>query len=846
MRNEDKLTTNHQILDNGLKYIYYKDSSNPIVSLQMYVRMGSNWELPEEAGFSHFTEHLVFKTTRKFPENSISAYASNLGAHFNAYTEFDSTCFYLTLPSKFIDQGLEILSELVMYAQFTQDDFDFEKSVVIEELKEYQNDPEEYFFEEIPKRYFKESPYRNPIIGNIETLTKSTHTDLMKFYRKHYIPQNCYLVITGDIEPEKLHNRVSENFSEWKSGIVDKPEFSMEIDTAKRENIFIQRKLKNDYLAVALPELNENHPGTHSLNIAMKSIAWGKKSRLYNKLYIEEHLISSIRLNSISGILPGMTILLIYPKKSEYIPRIVEIVLDELDNLKRFGLTENELNQQKREILHSHRYSIEYIENIGMSLGSEELVESYKNYMDYPERISSVTRDDILRNVNEVFKDGCIQVIHMGPKKHQLFMKKKQDEIRTISSVDKDHDEFKLSNGMSVFFKRVKGKPTIGLALSMPVSSLLEEKGNKGINHLTSTSLLYGSKNRQYNQILDFCTSNGIVVGSNGSYEATSVNVKCFTDQLENALIILSEILSAPTFPIEHINNIRNSTISALSRSKERPASNAMRLWKEMFFGKNSNLNNRRGTLTDLNKITRQKIINWYNQYYLPSSMQLTIVGDFNFDETRYLLEKNFRDFTSSSDLSIEKISTKLYTNEINFKRNRSGMNQSIINTGGFSVDSGMRKENTGFYCLSYILGGDINSKLFQQLREKMGVAYSVSFDHTALTDIGFFHLYAAVDNRKEKESLDAIYNLLDSSGNGLINGEDLQIAKNAIRGNRLMEDESNLHQAQVISLLNTLGYGYQYYLDRDKRLEEVELDFVKMLAENYLNRDNLKTLIYS
>ncbi len=840
------MITNHQTLKNGLKYIYYKDSSNPIVSLQMYVRMGSNWELPEEAGFSHFTEHLVFKTTRKFPENSISAYASNLGAHFNAYTEFDSTCFYLTLPSRFLEQGLDVLSELVMHAEFTEEDFDFEKSVVIEELKEYQNDPEEFFFEEIPKRYFKESPYKNPIIGNLENLTKCSHNNLMEFYKKHYIPQNCFLIITGDIDPDKLHELVSDTFSPWESGKVNKPEYPMDIDSSPKENIFIQRKLRNDYLAIALPELDENHPGTHSLNIAMKSIAWGKKSRLYNKLYLEEKLISSIRLNSISGILPGITIILIYPKKSEFIPRIIEIVLDEIDNLKKYGLTKNELEQQKREILHSHRYSSEYIENVGMSMGSEELVDNYKNYMDYPEKISSVKKEDILKYVNQVYLDNSIQVFHMGPKKQQFFVRNGVQNVKAILTGNKDHDEFRLSNGMNVFFRRVKGKPTLGLSLSLPVSSLLEEKGQKGINHLTSTSLLYGNKNRQYNQILDFCTSNGIVMGSSSSFESTSLNAKCFTEQLENALNIISEILISPTFPAEHINNIRNSTISALSRSRERPTSNALRLWRQMFFGKESNLNNRKGTLTDLNKISRQQIFNWYKKYYIPSEMQFTIVGDFDFDETRYLLEKNFRDFTSTSIGSLEKIRTKINTSAKDLIKNRSGMNQSIINTGGFSVDAGMRKENTGFYCLSYILGGDINSKLFQQLREKMGVAYSVSFDHTALTDMGFFHLYAAVDNRKEKESLDAIYKLLGAAGNGLIVEEDLQIAKNAIRGNRLMEDESNLHQAQVISMLNTLGYGYQYYLDREKRLEEIELDFIKMLANEYLNPGNLKTHIYS
>ena len=109
-------------LDNGFKVIYAKDTSNPLICMQLYVRIGSAWEEKNEAGFSHFIEHLVFKSTQKFPENTISEKITFLGGHINAYTEYDSTCFYVTLPSAYFKEGMEILAEIAQNVNFNEQD----------------------------------------------------------------------------------------------------------------------------------------------------------------------------------------------------------------------------------------------------------------------------------------------------------------------------------------------------------------------------------------------------------------------------------------------------------------------------------------------------------------------------------------------------------------------------------------------------------------------------------------------------------------------------------------------------------------------------------------------------
>ena len=178
-----KVNVKKHTLANGLKLIVTKDKSNPIVSLQLYVKVGSVYESAEESGFSHLMEHLVFKSTTNFPNNGVMERASFLGANINAYTEYDSTCHYLTLPAKYLEDGLELLAELAGNANFSDADFETEKKVVIEELKQYANDPEEDFIEKIPLYYYEESPYHNPIIGHLDNLERSTPELLRAFYK---------------------------------------------------------------------------------------------------------------------------------------------------------------------------------------------------------------------------------------------------------------------------------------------------------------------------------------------------------------------------------------------------------------------------------------------------------------------------------------------------------------------------------------------------------------------------------------------------------------------------------------------------------------------------------------
>lgn len=822
-------------LKNGFKIIFATDTSNPLICLQFYVRMGSNWEKPAEAGYSHFTEHLVFKSTEKYPANSIMERVTFLGGSINAYTEYDTICFYITLPSTFWQEGLEILSQLTLHPNFNQQEFKSEKQVIIEELKQYKNDPEDSFIEEIADVYFQTNPYKNPIIGNLKNLQKAKYEDLQNFHKTFYSPNNCFLVASGDFDEEKLLNATENYFSNWKKQKFAKPERTELELPDKGRFISFKKNISNDILAFALPDLSERNYESYALSLAMKIFSVGKNSRLYTRLFDEEKLIDMIKLNSMSGVNDGASIIEVMPKKNADLNRIINIFLEELERFCQYGINELELKDHKKEMIFNYRYSFEYVEALASNLGGEEILSGYEKFFAYPEVIEKISMQNLKKIIETYFKREYLYIFHKGK---TLFKKTYQTELQKISLKSKSafnqkkYQETKLSNGMNLLLKKVKGKPTVGVSLSYEVSQLNEDSSNLGINLLSAGLMMYGNEKRNYQQFLNFCTTNGINFGITPQSETTSVKLKCFTEMLPLGLELLADVVQLPTFPADYFLNLKNSYLSNLDRERDYPSYYASRMWKEMVFGKGSNVISRSGFKNTLRTISLKKIKQWYETHYNPRNMSLAVVGDINFDKVLESCEKLFVTNDNGYTKSIQK--PIINSSEDRFQRSYRHQDQSIIILGGFGCNALETQKNTAFHVLAQIIGGETDSLLFNELREKRGLAYSVEFSYSSVRNFGFYNALAIVDKKREEEALEAIKSILQDVKKNGISQVELQKTKNYVRGIRLMEEESVLNQAQTLSVLEAIGYGYEYYKQRELRLNKVTVKDLQDIAEEY------------
>jgi zinc protease len=838
------MIVNSTILKNKLKVILAVDNAHPLVCLQLFVRMGSAREKDEEAGFSHLTEHLVFKSTQNFPDNTIMNTVSNLGGSINAFTEFDSTCYYLTLPSKYLDSGLKILADLVIKSNFSDLDFENERSVVIEELKQYKNDPEDSFIEEIAENYFDDNPYRKPIIGNLQRLNSAEADDLRKFQQKYYVPNNCFLIVSGAIDEENTINLIDHYFLDWKPVKQFYPAKATITFPQKSNYNFIQSKISNDLLAFVLPDISESNPDSYALSLAYKAFAMGKNSRLHQKLFDEEKLIDTIKVNSLSGVNDGASIFLVLPKKNADLYKIIEIFSQELRTLLNFGLTQQEMDDNKKEMIFYHRYAYEYVESLSSSLGSEELLTSFENFFSYPKLIGRLSLSDTKKVIAKYMQPQMVQIYHkakssLDPSLFLSFFQR--NHLKRESFYASKFLEREYADNFRVILKRVKGKPTVGISLAMDVSQLNETSKNLGINLLTSGLLLYGNEKRNYQQFINFCTTNGINVGITPQAETTSIKLKCFIEAMPISLELLSDIIFLPTFPKDYFENLKQSYLSNLDRENDYPTYLAVRRWKEMMFGKYSNVISHSGYKETIRRISLKQVRDWYQKYYQSARMTLSIVGDIDYGIVLQNIERLFirqREIRNSVQKAIITPSAK------RFIRQESDSNQSVICLGGKGCSLSEIKENTAFHVLAQIIGGDADSILFTQLRDQLGLTYSVEFNFHSTREFGYFDVLAIVDKNRETEAREEIRKILLNVKKNGISLEDLQKAKNFIRGMRLQEEESVISQAQTLAILDVIGLGVDYYKNRDKRLQDVSLKTLKTIAGKYFDETEFVTYI--
>lgn len=228
------------ILSNGLTVISYPMPSVRSVSLGLWFRVGSRDENSQQAGLTHFMEHMMFKGTSTKGPLDISMHFDKLGAEFNAFTSKEYTCYYARFVDDKLEDALSMLAEMVIDSTFTQEAIDTEREVVIEEIARSEDTPDDYVFELYNSSTFPQHPLGLPVLGTREHVGTYTHDDCVNFHQEFYHAGNLVVAAAGNLDHDNLVKLVNDYFSHMKSGVqtarkLSVPAFSAGVHSAQRE-----------------------------------------------------------------------------------------------------------------------------------------------------------------------------------------------------------------------------------------------------------------------------------------------------------------------------------------------------------------------------------------------------------------------------------------------------------------------------------------------------------------------------------------------------------------------------------------------------------------------------------
>ena len=415
---ELKLNVTEYILKNGLKVLIYVDSSAPIVSTQMWYKVGSYYEPSGYTGLSHLLEHMGFKGSKKYGPGEFSRIIDENGGEDNAFTSELYTSYYENLAKDRYEIALDLEAERMKNLLLDPKEFVSEKQVVMEERRLGENSPTSVLWEKFYATAYLVHPYRTPVIGWMDDLERITRDDVYAHYRTYYTPQNAVLVIAGDIKPAEVIRKVERYFGRIKSRPVPKKDFyNAEPPQTGERRIKIKRDVKSPTLMIGYHVCGLDDPDFFVLEVIEGILLRGKSSRCYKRLVLEQALATGVWGGNDTEKDPGLFYFYVLPKSTELLDSTERTIYKELENLKKVPVTAEELERVTNQVIAGSIFSRDRIPSIARVLGRYTITTgSYKFFEEYPKKISSVTKEDIIRVARKYFTEDNRTVGILMPK----------------------------------------------------------------------------------------------------------------------------------------------------------------------------------------------------------------------------------------------------------------------------------------------------------------------------------------------------------------------------------------------------------------------------------------------
>ena len=395
----DQIT--QSVLKNGMKVMLKEIHTAPIISSWLWYRVGSKDEPTGKTGISHWTEHMQFKGTKKFPSSMLDKAISREGGRWNAATSHDATRYYETMPADKIDLALQLEADRMTNSIYSEKEVASERTVIISEREGHENEPMFRLGETVQQTAFRVHPYHHEIIGDMADLHTITRDDLYEHYRKYYVPNNAVLAIAGDFETKSMLKRVKELFGSIPKGATPPRLARPEPEQKGEVRLSIEGPGETTFIQVAYRFPNATHPDYIPLQV-LDSLLGGasglsyKTSRLYRALVDGEYAVdvSGWSESTIDPFLYRVTITN-HPKRK---PEETLAALDkEIQKLQEVLVSKDEIVRAVKQARAVFSYSSENISNQAFWMGYVEMFASYEWFTTYLDKLAKVTPKDVQR-----------------------------------------------------------------------------------------------------------------------------------------------------------------------------------------------------------------------------------------------------------------------------------------------------------------------------------------------------------------------------------------------------------------------------------------------------------------
>lgn len=391
-------------LENGLRVIVHEDHSTPMAVLNVMYNVGARDENPEQTGFAHLFEHLMFGGSINVPEYDEPLQMA--GGENNAYTTNDITNYYIQIPSINLETAFWLESDRMLSLAFDEKSLEVQRKVVVEEFKEhYINKPYGDVGHKLRELMYKVHPYRWMTIGKeLSHIENAQLQDVKDFFFKHYTPANAVLVVAGDVTLEKVKELALKWFADIPSGVLYDRNLPAEPAQTEARTETAEAAVPLDALYKSWHMASRLEPGYYSADLITEVLGSGASSRLYQTLVKEKQLFSSIECHHMGSVEKGMMLIEGKLVRGVQLEDADAAVQELVDSFLQEGIEEKELQKAKNKTESLIAFEDMSLMNRAGSLAFYEIMGDANLINVELGRFQAITAEELMQEAKHIFR----------------------------------------------------------------------------------------------------------------------------------------------------------------------------------------------------------------------------------------------------------------------------------------------------------------------------------------------------------------------------------------------------------------------------------------------------------
>lgn len=400
-------------LGNGLRIVLYPMDFMESVSVGIWVKMGGRFESDRYKGISHFLEHMVFKGSRKYSCRKIKEELEGVGGSLNAFTSEENTCYFVKLPYRYQKKAVDVLSDMVLYPTFPQEEFERERLVIFEEIRMYRDLPQIHVVELAQELLWEGHPLGKPLAGSIESVGRISRDVMEGFQSKYYRPRNIVLSMAGRIDASivKLIGDIYSSVEAGKS-VKDNPYTGRQHEP--KINLY-NKETEQSHLCLAMPCYSYTHPKRYAQEILNVILGGNMSSRLFNEVREKRGLAYHIS-SSLSKMKETGGLFIKAGTEHKRLPKTLEVILRELEKMAKGKISKGEFKRGKEFILGQMSLHLEDTMENMLFLGGKMInTGQVEDPRDTMRRIAEVRFEEVLGIAKEIFVPSRYNLAVIGP-----------------------------------------------------------------------------------------------------------------------------------------------------------------------------------------------------------------------------------------------------------------------------------------------------------------------------------------------------------------------------------------------------------------------------------------------